>query len=552
MKNWRINIVFLTFLIISATIIGRLVFIQILQGGFYRALSQGLHSSFNENQGDRGKIFLEGGESLAINIDWPLVFAHPKEIENTEETAQILSQILNLEENFILEKLDKDNSYSLLKRKLNEEEFESLKNLNLKGIYLKKEIGRYYPKELLASQITGFLGAEGKGQYGLEQSYNNVLEAKKSLIDEEKGSDLTLTINYNVQFQAEKILQKAKENFNIEGGQIIVIEPDSGKILAMADLFNFNPNHYEKYAKEGNLEIFKNRATQDLFEPGSVFKAITMAAALEENKISPQTTYIDEGFVKIDGYPTPIYNYGQKVHGKQTMTNVLEKSINTGAVFVQKELGQNLFLKYAEKFGFFEPTGIDVQETYSLNEELKKGREINFATASFGQGIQMTPIQLVRAYCVIANGGKLIKPYLVEKITNPDDIVKDYNLKSDIETEEEKIISSRIAYQLSAMLVSVVENGFAKQAQVPGYFIAGKTGTAQVSFGALGIEKEGYSEKTIQTFIGFAPAFDPQFLILVKLDNPETKTAEYSTVPIFKELAEYIIHQYQIPPDYEE
>ena len=547
MKNWRINIAFTIFFIISATIISRLVFIQVIQGDRYRALSQGLHASFSEGQEDRGEIFLQGGESLAINKDWPFVFAHPQRIEDTKKTASILSQVLNLKESLLLDKLDKDNSYSLLKRKLTDKEVKSLKSLNLEGIYVNNEKGRYYHQETLASQIVGFLGAEGKGQYGLEQYYNDVLEGEKGLIISKKGSDLNLTIDYSIQFKAEEILQTAKENINIEGGQIIVADPASGKILAMADLFNFNPNYYEEYARGGNMEIFKNRATQELFEPGSIFKAITMAAALEENKVSPQTTYIDEGSVKIDGYPTPIYNYDQRVHGKQTMTNVLEKSINTGAIFVQKELGQNLFLKYVERFGFFEPSGIDVQETYSQNRELKTARAINLATASFGQGIDMTPIQLVKAYAVIANGGKLINPYLVEQMVSVDNTINNHNP----ENKEEKIISSKTASQLTAMLVSVIENGFAQAAKIPGYFIAGKTGTAQVSFGALGIDKKGYSEKTIQTFIGFAPAFDPQFLILIKLNNPQTKTAEYSALPVFKELAEYIIHQYQIPPDYE-
>jgi cell division protein FtsI (penicillin-binding protein 3)/stage V sporulation protein D (sporulation-specific penicillin-binding protein) len=259
-----------------------------------------------------------------------------------------------------------------------------------------------------------------------------------------------------------------------------------------------------------------------------------MAGALEEGKITPKTTYIDKGIVKIGGYT--IYNYGKKVWGKRTMTEVLEKSINTGAVFVERKLGNNLFLKYIENFGFFEKTGIDLPEIYSENKEFKKGYEINFATASFGQGIEITPIQLVRAYCAIANGGRLVTPYL----------------NSDKKPELSKpVISSKTASQLATMLVSVVDNGFAKPAHIPGYYIAGKTGTSQVPFTSLGIKKRGYSEKTWQTFIGFFPAFDPQFLILVKLDNPKTKNSEYSAVPIFHDLAEYIINYYQIPPDYE-
>jgi cell division protein FtsI (penicillin-binding protein 3) len=552
MKNGRINLILVIFFLISAAIISRLIFLQIIHGDYYLALSQGIHTSFDDNIGDRGEIFLKDGESLAINIDWPRVFAHPSEIEDVGESARALSQVLGLEESFLLEKLAKDNSYSLLKRKLSQEEVDTIKEMNIRGIYIDEEKGRYYPQETLASQVVGFLGFEGEGQYGLEELYDNILKSKDDFLEKEEGSDLILTIDYNIQFEAEKLLQKAKEDLAAEQGQIIVIEPYSGRILAMAGLLNFNPNYYEEYAKEGKLELFKNRSTYELFEPGSVFKAITMSAALEENKVSPKTTYIDEGFVKIDGFPSPIYNYNQRVYGEQTMTEVLEKSINTGAVFAQRQLGQSLFLKYIDKFGFFEPTGIDIQESYSENEEIKKGREINFATASFGQGIAITPIQLVRAYSAIANGGELIKPYIVEQILSQGNLIENPYRKDAEKNTKQRIISSQTASQIIAMLVSVVENGFAKSAEIPGYFVAGKTGTAQVSFGALGIDKKGYSDKTIQTFIGFAPAFHPKFLILVKLDNPETKTAEYSAVPIFHDLAEYIIHHYQIPPDYEE
>ena len=541
MKNWRINLIFFLFLVFGAAIISRLIFLQILKGDFYKALSQGLHSSFQKTQIERGEIFLKGGEPLAINIDLPFVFASPRGIEKSEETAEALSQILNLDKNSVLEKLKKDNFYSLLKRKLTQKEVDDLKKSKFEGVYLEEEKVRYYPQETLASQAIGFLGAEGIGQYGLEEFFNDILENAKDA-EAKKGQDLILTIDYNIQFKAEKLLQEAKENLEIESGQIIVIEPISGKILTLAHFPNFNPNQYEKYAKEENLEIFKNSVTQKLFEPGSVFKPMTMAAALEEEKITPQTTYIDEGQVKVDGWKKSIYNYGGKVYGEQTMTNVLEKSINTGAVFVQKQLGENLFLNYFEKFGFFEPTGIDIRETYSENNVIKNGRAINFATASFGQGIEMTSIQLVRAYCAIANGGKLIKPYLVEKILENGTQIEE--IQPEVSSS---IISSKTARQLTAMLVSVVENGFAKGARIPGYYIAGKTGTAQVAEGGV------YSpDKSIQTFVGFAPAFDPKFLILIKLDNPKAKTAEYSAVPIFHDLAEYIIHYWQIPPDYTE
>ena len=525
MRNLRLNFIFFFLLLFATVLIFRLFFIQVLQADFYKALAQGLTSPEKGIQIERGEIFLKGGEPLAINKDFPLVFVSPSKVTDKAKTAETLSQILSLDKNFILEKLNLDTLYSPIKNKLTDEEVKLLKKTDLSGVYLTEERGRFYPQESLASQVIGFLGAEGKGQYGLEEYYDDIL------MDSDKGPSLALTLDYNIQFEAEKLLKEAEENLEIEGGQIIVIEPNSGKIIALANFPNFDPNRYGEFATNGNLEIFKNGVTQETFEPGSVFKPITFAAALEEGKITPQTTYIDNGLVEIGGWP--IYNYAGRVYGEQTMTNVLEKSINTGAVFVESQLPHHIFLDYIQKFGIFEPTGIDLPEVYSGNEEFKEGYEINFATASFGQGIQMTPIQLARAYCAIANGGKLVKPHLVED-------------SLEVQPQQSQVVSQKTASQLTAMLVSVVENGFGKAAKVPGYYIAGKTGTAQIPEGGK------YSaEKTIQSFIGFAPAFNPQFLILVKLNNPKTKTAEYSALPIFHDLAEYIIHYWQIPPDYE-
>ena len=547
MRNLRVNLIFFLILLFSLAITGRLIYLQILKGDFYKALSQGLHSSFNETLGERGEIFLKDGTPLAINLNFPLVFASPKKIRDFEKTSQILSEILNLDSNppttqqgkttydFILEKLkkDKDKFYSLIKKKLSPEEVEKLKNLSLEGIFIDEERGRYYPQENLASQTVGFLGAEGKGQYGLEESFDNVLISENGFGKSEKGTDLILTIDYSIQFEAEKLLERAKGDLEIEKGEIIVIDPNSGKIIALANFPNFNPNQYEDYAEEGNLEIFKNGVTQELFEPGSVFKPITMAAALNEEKITPQTIYRDPGEIKIDGWT--IYNYdGRKYPGEITMTEVLEKSINTGAVFAQRQIPNLVFLEYIKNFGFFEPTGIDLRESYSQNQEINQGREINFATASYGQGINITPIQLARAYCAIANGGKLITPYLVEEPV-------------EVKPQPEEVISQKTASQLTAMLVSVVENGFGNRAKIPGYYIAGKTGTALQPKIGEGV----YSDKTWQTFVGYFPAFNPKFLILIKLDNPKTKTAEYSAVPIFHDLAEYIINYWKIPPDYE-
>lgn len=555
-KNWRINSVLILLFVFSALIVGRLVYIQLFWHQYWRALAQGQQKFFITSQGERGEIFLRDNTPLALNQNFDLVRAAPPEIENAEETAAALSQILGVNKDHLLEQLKKNTFYEVLKRKLTAEELESLKKLNFPGIYLGKETGRYYPQEQLAAQTIGFLGGNGIGQYGIEGFYDNILQGRENILEKERGpggyfinnfgnpikdgSDLILTIDYNIQFTAEKLLKEAKDNLSIEKGEIIVIEPNSGEILALANFPSFNPNNYQQIE---NLGIFKNSALQELFEPGSVFKSITMASALDQQKITPQTKYIDNGFLQIGKYT--IHNYGNRVWGQRTMTEVLEKSINTGAVFAQEQLGHELFLEYIERFGFFEPTGIDLQgEVFSQNKELRQGHEINFATASFGQGIEITSFQVVRAFAAIANGGKLLKPFLVKKILQNGNIIE-----KQPEIQNASVISEAAASQTTLMMISTIENGFSGRAKIPGYLIAGKTGTAQVPYE----EKRGYyPDRTVQSFVGFAPALEPKFLILVKLYNPQTRSAEYSAVPIFRQLAKYIIDYWQIPPDYQE
>jgi len=561
MKNWRINLIFVFIILFGVAIISKLFFLQVLNSDFYSAMARGQHNIFPEIKGDRGKIYFQDKDGnlypIAINKTGKFCFVFLDKIGDKDEAAKILSETLNLDEDNLSSRFKKENAnFLIVKEDLTPEEIKKLEDLQIFGLHLAEQKIREYPYQDFASHLIGFVNKDGAGQYGIEQYYNEILSGKEQFLEGERGpfgylffsdiedlagSDLILTVDYNIQFQAEKLLDQAHENLSIEEGQIIVIDPFSGKILALAHFPRFDPNFY--FAQD--FALFQNGAVQKLFEPGSVFKPITMAGALNEGKITPQTTYQDVGRIKIEGYW--IENYNQRVYpGEITMTEVLEKSINTGAVFAESQLGHQKFLEYIESFKIFDKTGVDLPgEAFSLNEEFKKGYEINFATASFGQGIETTPLQLTRAFCAIANGGKLVKPYLVGKIIG--------GVEFQPEISNNNIISQETSSKLTAMLVSVVKNGpYTKRARIPGYYVAGKTGTAQMSFGALGEAKSSYSDKTWQTFIGYAPAFDPKFLISVKLDNPQTKTAEYSAVPIFHDLAKYIIDYWQIPPDYEE
>lgn len=556
MKNWKFNFILSIFFLLVFILIFRLAQFQVINNDYWKALAHAQHKFFLQTESDRGEIFLTDRfgnlHPLAINRSWEYVYISPREMHNKkvdlEEVSATLAEILQLDIEEIIKKTKRSySSYEVLKRRLSPEEVSLLKGIQFYGVHIKEDDIRYYPQDNLASQVVGFLGGKGFGQYGIEEYYNETL--KGSLVLQkgrrlpgghlinrtfgslEPGEKIILTIDYNIQFMAETLLEEARENLNIEGGTILVGDPHTGKIIAMATYPNFNPN---EFFNEKDFSIFKNPAIQSLFEPGSIFKSITMAIALEEGNITPETIYNDIGFVQIGRHR--IRNFAQRTWGTVCMTEALRRSINTAAVFVGELIGNEIFLDYMEKFGFFSPTEINLQgEVYSRNFSFKEGHEINFANATFGQGIEVTPIQLFRAFSALANGGKLVNPHIVKK-------------------EEEVLIGKRILSQktsseITSMMVSVIDDGWTSAARVPGYLVAGKTGTAQVAWSALGIPKRGYSDNTIQSFVGYAPAFNPSFLILVKLNNPQTKTAEYSAAPIFGDLTRFIIDYYQIPPE---
>ena len=555
--KWKNKLIFLIFFLSAGLIIFRLYYIQIRRGEYFEALALGQQTFFKEVFGERGGIFLKDGTPLAQTAEAYLIYINPKQIEKDKEKIKhlivFLSEILNENENLVRDKLFKNR---VIKKEISYESFKKIRNARIKGVYGEKIWKRIYPQNKLAAQVVGFVNRNGDGQYGVERAYNSLLSGKKALRQEYrligfkrnslrlknpillKGADVFLTIDYKLQYFAEKALEKAKERWKIESGQIIISEPATGKIITMAFLPRFDPNNYYK---EKNLRVFVNPAVQSLFEPGSIFKAITFAAAIEEGLINPEDTYIDKGFVKLSG--APIYNFGRRAWGEQTMQQVLEKSLNTGAVFVQQKLGEKLFLSYLQKFGFFEKTGIKLEsEVFSENRQLKKGIKRDIAVASFGQSINITPMQIIRAFGAIANGGKLMKPVIIDKIVMPDGEIK----KEEPEMQR-RVISKETSSRLIKMLVSVVENGSGIRGRIKGYAIAGKTGTAQVSVPG----KNGYGGKTIQSFIGFFPAQNPRFLVFVKLDNPQTLMASRSAAPLFREIAEYIISQYELPPNEE-
>ena len=473
----------------------------------------------------------------ATNKKFPLAYIVPAKIDTqiSEEVAGKINSILEVETSEIKNVIDsRSDKFRVLARRISDEQVVAVKELGINGLDVAYETDRFYPGNSLAANVLGFLGYSGdtkSGQYGIEAFYDDELFGNSKA---DRPADVILTIDKNIQQVVENSLELLMKRWKAAGGTIIVQNPNTGEILAMADRPTFDPNNYSEYEPRN----FLNRGVQEIFEPGSSFKPITMAMGLDLGAVTPQTTFNDVGFREVSGYT--IKNFSERVFGTVTMSQVLERSINTGAMYVQDKVGDDNFLDYLINFGFGQKTGIDLPgEIHGDITNLYSGRKINFLTASFGQGIAVTPVQLINAYSAIANGGKLMKPYVVEKI------VKEGGSEEVIQPEIVAIpISEKTATKLKSMLVSVVDNGFDK-ARIKGYDIAGKTGTAQIPDG-----KGGYLENEyIHDFVGFAPAFEPKFVILIKLDRPKGITfAADSLSPTFREITAYLLNYYSIPP----
>jgi cell division protein FtsI/penicillin-binding protein 2 len=439
-----------------------------------------------------------------------------------------------------------------------------LEEVIIDGLGFRLESFRFYPEGDIGANLTGFVSMGDnipEGNYGLEGFFNEELSGEYGMVSADKnargemiiindmeytkpidGSTLVLTIDRSIQYEACKKLNEFAEAHPMDGGSVIIMRPESGEILAMCSYPNYDPNDYQEVE---DISVYNNPAIFDQYEPGSIFKTITMAAALDQGKVTPETTYYDEGQIMVKGWDKPIKNSDFDTHGgygEATMNSVLENSLNTGAIFAMEQVGADIFAQYVKNFGFGEKTGIEMETENAGNIkylEKEKIQEIYAATASFGQGITVTPLQMVTAYSAIANSGVLMKPYVVKKITDSDGHTT--------ETQPlaiKRVISDKAATILSGMLVNVIDSGHAKLAAVDGYYLGGKTGTAQVASASA----RGYGSQTIHTFVGFGPIEDPKFVMLVKLDSPADYVyAASSAAPLFGEIAEFVLNYWQVP-----
>lgn len=526
--TWRLWLITFVIAVSYSALLFNIYNLQIEKGNYYavRAASQNRVRDYQAAR--RGNIyFRDKNDNLipaAINREYPVVYAVPKEIENPVLAAEKLAPIVKTAQQKIQNSLTKPNDlYELLLAKATEDQVRQIKALAIKGIYIDSQFFRFYPFGELAAHLLGYVGpneTDGtpEGRYGLELLFDGELQ---------KG-DLVLTIDRNIQAQAENILRGLIEKYGAAGGTVIVQEPKTGKLLALGNFPAFDPNKYS----ESPVKNFLNPAAQAIYEPGSVFKVITMSAGIDSGKITPETTYYDTGALTLNG--KTIKNWDLEKHGpygRATMTQVIEKSINTGAVFAEKQTGHDIFYNYLLKFGFDRQTGVELPGELSgkLGNLKTSSRDINFATASFGQGIAITPMQIVNAISAIANRGLLMKPFLAE--TKTPEIIR-------------RVITEETANKVTAMMVSAVKK--AEIAQIPGYEIAGKTGTAQMP----DLKYGGYSDYFIHGYAGFAPATDPRFTILIKIDKLQGESVAGATVvPAFRELAQFILNYYNIPAD---
>lgn len=498
----------------------------------------------------RGEIYDRNGVLLATNSVEYEIGLSPSLIYDPENTAAELAAILDLTYEDVLADIESDASFVLLRRPAPASMGEAVLAMdNTTGIVVNPLPRRYYPHQTLAAHVLGFVGFDDTGYYGVEGFYNDNLRGRLEVESQSRipfdattgdgwatGATLTLTIDTEIQHLAESTLAQAILETGSSEGSIIVLQPQTGEILAMANVPTYNPNRF--YAQEGTA--FENPAVSLQYEPGSTVKALTMAIGLDTGTVTPQTTYEDTGVMEVGG--APIYNWDRNAYGVTDMTTVLAKSLNIGAATVAIDTGPIRFYDGLERFGMGQRTGIDLQNEIGGTLRVPgdpRWFEADLARNAFGQGMATTPLQMAVAFGVLANDGLLMQPYMVKVREEPTGEVTVAE-----PTTLDRVVSSETAATVTAMMANGLRTE-ASPALVEGYTIAGKTGTAQVAIPG------GYDpDKTIASFIGYGPVDDPQFVVLVKLDEPTSSPwGSQTAAPTFGYFVERLVVLMEIPPD---
>lgn len=544
-NNRRELAVYAIFACLFVAVFLKIFYLQVFRSNFFQNLAQNQHYRLVPLEAKRGSIFDRQGRILAAGINYYSVFADPLLIVNPKLTTEIISSNLKLPKAVILSKLKKKNRFAWIKRKISLEEKEKLRALNIEGIGFIREQKRFYPQESLAASVVGIVDIDSKGLEGLELFYNNYLSGKdgwarvlqdsssreiiisSQVITPQEGADIVLTIDAQMEYWVENCLESAVRKFDAQGGSAIIMDASSGEILALANYPSFNPNHLVP----SSLGKVKNKAICDMFEPGSVFKIVTLISSIAENKFSDEDKiFCENGAFKIPG--SILHDW--KPYGTLSFKEVFMKSSNIGVAKVANSVGPKTFHRYVKLLGFGELTGIDLPgEIRGDFKPLKEWSKTSPYIIPIGQEIGVNLVQLARAFATIPNGGYLVKPFIVKSICSR-------GFCKTISPQKQKIFSSSIADRAKNILLGVVESGTGKSAAIKGRKIGGKTGTAQKYDPATG----SYSPTRYRaTFIGFIADLDPPLVIAVTIDEPrKSHFGGVVAAPVFKEISQKIIN----------
>ncbi len=566
-SEYRAYLVIFIWFILAFVIVGRAFFIQVIKHTYYIGQADKQYVSSTPINFDRGSILFShyNGEvvpAAQLNTMYRIAI-DPTQIKDVEDLYAKLSAVIPLDKTTFIEKATKKNDpYEEIAKDITSDTVSILKTKNLIGVSFVKDNKRAYPQETVGSKVIGFVGNDGtrvRGQYGLERYYDDVLsrtssdqtinffaelftDIEKTMVsnsDKEEG-DIVLTIDSEAERALHNALLDTKEKWNSDTIGGIVMDPQTGAIIAMDGLPSFDPN---QYAKEKDPSVFMNQNISGVYEMGSIIKPLTMAAAIDSGAINEATTtYNDTGFRMLNGYK--VSNYDGKPRGLHTsMQTILDKSLNVGIVFIVEQLGAKRFQDYFKKYGLGQETGIDLPgEAGGLTKNLDSKVFVDSATAGFGQGIAVTPIQTIRALASLGNGGKLVTPHVVDSI-----IYQDGTTKKIVQDSGEQVISADTSERISRMLVHVVDTALMNGAdKMEHYTVAAKTGTAQMVKPGGGY----YDDRYLHSFFGYFPAYDPKYIIFLFQTYP--KGAEYASATLtdpFYKMVKFLISYYEVPPD---
>lgn len=532
----------------------RLIFIQGIEQDQWRKRANLAQEKNLKIKGDRGNIYDRNGNILAMNLDRPSVYAIPSDIESPAAISKKLSPILGLPQTKLLQKLTKKSNFVWLKRKISPEQMSRIENMKIKGIRSVLESQRIYPKGALFGHLIGFVGLDNQGLEGIELKQETILRGTEGAIILERdaygnsvfpkdlqsieaspGKDLHLTVDERIQYVSERELERVVKETGAKGGTVIVMDPWTGEILSMAIRPKFNPNK----VRTSSPAEWRNRAIADFYEPGSTFKIVTMAAVLEENLVTADDLIdCEEGTYRVKG--TTIHDHVP--FGVIPFRQVIARSSNIGTIKVAEILGKERLASYVRAFGFGERLGIELTgESPGLFRKTSRWSGRSLASIAIGQEIGVTPLQMITATSVIANGGYLMTPKIIRE-------VRGKNRKESREPKiKRRVLTEKTAHEVTEILKMVVSDaGTARRAAVLGYTVAGKTGTAQ----KIDPETRRYSrDKFVSSFVGFVPAEDPVVTILVMVDEPEGKGwGGEVAAPVFSNIAKEVLYYLKVPP----